>query len=83
MKQLRRALQNGPSPMAIRHSWQKLFKVFSAPTQRERSIIIQLYTALAYMYIHVYYSDEQVRTRSFLSNVIPPSIWDTNTLIYK
>ena len=38
MKPLRRALQNGPSPMAIRHSWQKLFKVFTAPTQRERSI---------------------------------------------
>ena len=39
MKPLRRALQNGPSPMAIRHSWQKLFKVFTAPTQRERSIV--------------------------------------------
>ena len=38
MKPLRQALQNGPSPMAIRHSWQKLFKVFTVPTQRERSI---------------------------------------------
>ena len=35
MKPLRRALQNGPSPMAIRHSCRKFF---TAPTQRERSI---------------------------------------------
>ena len=38
MKPLRRALQNGPSPMPIRHSCRKLFKVFTAPTQRGRSI---------------------------------------------
>ena len=39
MKALRRALQNGPSPMPIRHSCRNLFKVFTAPTQRGRSIV--------------------------------------------
>ena len=41
MKPLRQALQNGPSPMAIRHSWQKLFKIV---TERERSIVIGIFS---------------------------------------
>ena len=39
MKPLRRALQNGPSPMSIHHSCRKLFKVFTVPTQRGCSIV--------------------------------------------